>query len=65
MGIILAIIDIDYDQRLWPKFEKSCFEIRVRKSEVVPIYLDETKVKADTGEFGAFAVQVRLVDEGR
>lgn len=43
--LIIVFLDSDYNKRVWPKFEKSCFEDRVKNEEVVPVFLTDEPVK--------------------
>ena len=40
---VLCILDKNHEQKIWPTFERDVFLPRVEKSEVIPVYLDDTK----------------------
>jgi hypothetical protein len=40
--LVICLLDAHYREKIWPTFEKECFEPRVGAGEVIPIYLDET-----------------------
>lgn len=40
--LVVALLDTHHQDKVWPTFERDCFDIRVPKSEVIPIILDNT-----------------------
>jgi hypothetical protein len=40
--LVVAILDIHHYDKVWPTFERDCFAVRVKNSEVIPIKLDDT-----------------------
>jgi hypothetical protein len=49
--LVVCILDKAYSEKIWPTFERECFQPRVAAGEVIPIYLDETKfvgIRQDT-----------------
>ena len=40
--LVVCLLDSHYAEKIWPKFEKECFEPRVASGEVIPIFLDDT-----------------------
>ena len=39
----LPILDIYHLNKLWPTFERECFQPRIDEESVIPIFLDDTK----------------------
>jgi hypothetical protein len=42
---VVVFIDNDFKERLWPRFELSCYKPRVAKKEVIPIKLNNTIIQ--------------------
>jgi len=40
--LVVCLLDIHHKQKIWPTFERECFEQRVASGEVIPIFLDNT-----------------------
>lgn len=40
--LVVALLDKHHLEKVWPTFERDCFEVRVPQSEVIPIHLDDT-----------------------
>jgi len=40
---ILCILDKYHSDKIWPTFERECFQERVKDESVIPIFLDKTK----------------------
>lgn len=40
--LVVCLLDEHYATKIWPTFEKECFQPRVADEEVIPIYLDDT-----------------------
>jgi hypothetical protein len=36
------LLDKHYEEKIWPSFERECFEPRVSDEDVIPIFLDDT-----------------------
>lgn len=41
--LVVCVLDQHHLKKIWPTFERECFVPRVAESEVIPIYLDDTK----------------------
>ncbi|MFY2853728.1 TIR domain-containing protein [Achromobacter xylosoxidans] len=41
---VICILDKNYQNKIWPSFEREVFSPRVPKGEIIPIYLDETPI---------------------
>lgn len=40
--LVLCLLDTNHRNKIWPTFERNCFDHRVKDGEVIPIFLDET-----------------------
>lgn len=40
--LVVCLLDSHHKEKLWPTFERECFQPRVQDEDVIPIYLDET-----------------------
>jgi hypothetical protein len=40
--LVVCLLDIHHKDKLWPTFERECFQPRVPDGDVIPIYLDDT-----------------------
>ena len=40
--LIICLLDTFHNEKIWPTFERECFEPRVAEEAVIPIYLDDT-----------------------
>lgn len=40
--LVVCLLDSRHREKIWPTFERECFEPRVADGEVIPIFLDET-----------------------
>ena len=40
--LVVVLLDTHHKDKIWPTFERECFQPRVGDAEVVPIYLDDT-----------------------
>lgn len=40
--LVLCILDKHHKAKIWPTFERECFDWRVKQGDVIPIYLDDT-----------------------
>lgn len=41
--LVVPVLDKAYRDKIWPTFERECFQPRVGSGEVIPIFLDDTK----------------------
>ena len=41
--LVVCILDIYHLKKLWPTFERECFQPRIDEESVIPIFLDDTK----------------------
>lgn len=39
---IICLLDVHHKNKIWPTFERQCFQPRVGEGEVIPIFLDAT-----------------------
>jgi hypothetical protein len=40
--LVVCLLDSHHNEKIWPTFERECFEPRVAEEAVIPIYLDDT-----------------------
>jgi hypothetical protein len=40
--LVICLLDVHHNKKVWPTFERDCFTPRVKDAEVIPIYLDDT-----------------------
>lgn len=40
--LVVCLLDKHHKDKIWPTFERECFEPRVANGEVIPIFLDDT-----------------------
>lgn len=40
--LVVCLLDKNHKERIWPTFERECFQPRVPDGEVIPVYLDDT-----------------------
>ncbi|MBM4124525.1 MAG: TIR domain-containing protein [Nitrospira sp.] len=40
--LVVCLLDNHHKDKIWPTFERECFEPRVADAEVIPIFLDDT-----------------------
>ncbi|MEO9477109.1 MAG: TIR domain-containing protein [Cyclobacteriaceae bacterium] len=40
---VLCLLDANHKNKIWPTFERECFQERVREQSVIPVFLDDTK----------------------
>lgn len=40
--LVVALLDTHHLNKVWPTFERDCFDVRVSRSEVIPVVLDDT-----------------------
>ncbi len=40
--LVVCLLDTHHRDKIWPTFERECFEPRVADAEVIPIFLDDT-----------------------
>lgn len=40
--LVVALLDKHHFEKVWPTFERDCFDNRVTKAEVIPVRLDDT-----------------------
>lgn len=40
--LVVALLDKFHFEKVWPTFERDCFDVRVSRAEVVPVMLDDT-----------------------
>lgn len=40
--LVVCLLDKHHKNKIWPTFERECFEPRVADAEVIPIFLDDT-----------------------
>ena len=41
--LVICLLDSHHAEKIWPTFERECFQPRIADSSVIPIYLDKTK----------------------
>lgn len=41
--LVICLLDSNHLEKIWPTFERECFQPRVDEEAVIPIYLDDTK----------------------
>lgn len=41
---VVCLLDVNHLNKIWPTFERECFEPRVKDAAVIPVYLDDTAV---------------------
>jgi len=41
---VLCLLDANYQEKIWPTFEREIFVPRIQKAEVIPVYLDDTPI---------------------
>ncbi len=41
--LVVCLLDSHHLQKIWPTFERECFQPRVEQEAVIPIFLDDTK----------------------
>jgi hypothetical protein len=41
--LVICLLDSFHSEKIWPTFERECFQPRIINSSVIPIYLDDTK----------------------
>ena len=41
--LVVCLLDSNHNEKIWPTFERECFQPRIADSTVIPIYLDDTK----------------------
>jgi hypothetical protein len=39
---VVCLLDKHHKDKIWPTFERECFQPRVADAEVIPIFLDDT-----------------------
>lgn len=39
---MVCLLDSNHKQKIWPTFERECFDPRIADGEVIPIFLDNT-----------------------
>ena len=44
--LVICLLDCYHLEKIWPTFERECFQPRVEEEAVIPIYLDDTKFPA-------------------
>jgi type II secretory pathway predicted ATPase ExeA len=40
--LVVCLLDRHHKEKIWPTFERECFQLRVPNGEVIPVFLDET-----------------------
>jgi hypothetical protein len=40
--LVLVLLDKHHREKIWPTFERECFQPRVAEAEVIPVFLDDT-----------------------
>jgi hypothetical protein len=40
--LVVCILDENHKRKIWPTFERECFDVRVGDGDVIPVFLDET-----------------------
>lgn len=40
--LVVCLLDKHHKEKIWPTFERECFEPRVPSGEVIPVFLDDT-----------------------
>lgn len=40
--LVVCLLDRHHKEKLWPTFERECFQPRVQDADVIPVYLDDT-----------------------
>jgi hypothetical protein len=40
--LVVCLLDEHHKEKIWPTFERECFEPRVVDAEVIPVFLDDT-----------------------
>ncbi len=40
--LVICILDKNHETKIWPTFERECFQPRVADGDVIPIFLDDT-----------------------
>lgn len=40
--LVVALLDKNHHEKVWPTFERDCFTARVPAGEVIPVFLDDT-----------------------
>ncbi|MBI4360293.1 TIR domain-containing protein [Candidatus Micrarchaeota archaeon] len=50
--LVVAFIDEEYKTRIWPKFERSCYNSRVGSGQVIPVRLDDTIIHEISDSIG-------------
>ncbi len=41
--LVVCLLDSNHNEKIWPTFERECFQPRIADSTVIPVYLDDTK----------------------
>ena len=41
-SLVICLLDSNHKRKIWPTFERECFQPRVADGEVIPIILDDT-----------------------
>lgn len=41
--LVICLLDSHHLSKIWPTFERECFQPRIEEEAVIPIYLDDTK----------------------
>ncbi|MCG6267856.1 TIR domain-containing protein [Vibrio furnissii] len=41
--LVICLLDSNHKDKIWPTFERECFQHRTNDASVIPIYLDDTK----------------------
>lgn len=40
---VVCLLDSNHKEKIWPTFERECFQERIKEQAVIPIFLDDTK----------------------
>lgn len=40
--LVVCLLDKHHNEKIWPTFERECFQPRIADEAVIPIFLDET-----------------------
>jgi hypothetical protein len=40
--LVVCLLDTHHKEKIWPTFERECFQPRVADGDVIPIFLDDT-----------------------
>lgn len=62
--LVICLLDAKHREKIWPTFERECFEPRIPDGAVIPIFLDDTLFPAISSDInGIHARDIDLSDE--